>query len=234
MARTKVTLFHPFIPLFSFKYHLLTLVFCSKLHASRLVGRHLVNNSPLKLPANLLPYVPTLQPSNTNTNAYATGLWWCQEAPSLSSWYRCAPRNSSIPKIDWIAYSQTSVLYPSPQLLQRVWLILILLDSNVSSEKLLKTLRPTWDSNLLPSVLCKRLLKLTSSPCSKVPSPPCHVALYESYTNVVFRHQLVRYPRQACHYSTQGYATCSSSPWRTLIDFPLLSPPFSRARKLWF
>jgi hypothetical protein len=69
-----------------------------------------------------------------------------------------------------------------------------------------------------------------------LPPPPllCHVALYESYANVVFRYQLVRYPRQACHYSAQGYATCTSSPWRTLIDFPLLSPPFSPVRKLWF
>jgi hypothetical protein len=33
------------------------------------------------------------------------------------------------------------------------------------------------------------------------------------------RHQFVCYPWKACYYSTQGYATCSSSPWRTLIDF---------------
>jgi len=61
--------------------------------------------------------------------------------------------------------------FPITPLHQRLWLMLIMLDSNVSSEKLLKTSRPTWDSNLLPSVLCKKLLKLTSSPCSKVPSP---------------------------------------------------------------
>jgi len=90
-------------------------------------------------------------------------------------------------------------------------------DSNVSSEKSLRTSRPTWDSSLAPSAPCKKLSKLTSSPCLKVWTLPRQL-LEELLICFFSRHQLVCYPWQACHHSTQGHATCSSSPWRTLID----------------
>jgi hypothetical protein len=35
---------------------------------------------------------------------------------------------------------------------------------------------------------------------------------------LITRHQFVRYPWQACYDSTQGHATRSSSPWRTLLS----------------